>query len=66
MQPVLFEYFCLKISRIDVEPLLVRHDTIGQAHDVVRVVDALEVALAGHGDALDLDRKSTRLNSSHT
>ncbi len=48
------QYECLIIRRVDVEALACCHDGIRYRHHIVRVVDALEIALAGHGDALHL------------
>jgi hypothetical protein len=42
----------LVISCVNVKPLASRHDAIRQAHYVVGVVDALDVALAGHCNPL--------------
>jgi len=42
----------LVIPTINIEPLASRHDGIRQAHNVVGVVDALDVALAGHRNPL--------------
>ena len=42
----------LVISCVNVKPLASRHDAIRQAHYVVGIIDALDVALAGHGNSL--------------
>ena len=44
------------ISREDIEPLARSHDAVRDGHDIARIVDALQVPLAGHGNALHLRR----------
>jgi len=46
----------LVIPTINIEPLASRHDGIRQAHNVVGVVNAFDVALAGHCKPLHLGR----------
>jgi hypothetical protein len=45
------------IVAVDIKPLASRHDAIRQAHYVVGVVDAFNVAFARHGDPLHLGRR---------
>ena len=42
----------LVIPTVDIKPLARSHDAVGDAHYVVRIVDPLNVALAGHGNPL--------------
>jgi len=42
----------LVIPTVDIKPLARSHDAVGDAHYVVRIVDPLDVALAGHGNPL--------------
>ena len=42
----------LVIPTVDIKPLASSHDAVRNAHYVVRIVDPLDVALAGHSNPL--------------
>ena len=46
----------LEVPCKNVEPLAGADDSVWDAHNVVRVVDALQVAFGGHSNAFDLRR----------
>ena len=50
----------LVISRVNVKTLSSRHNRVGHRHDIIRIVDTLEVALRCHSNALHL---RARLNA---
>ena len=47
----------LVIPTVDIKPLASRHDAVRQAHYVVGVVDAFDVAFAAHCNSLHLGRR---------
>lgn len=44
----------LVVSCVNVKALTSRHDGVRHRHHIIRVVDAFQIALAGHGNALHL------------